>query len=167
MLKITGLILVFLADICRADGLLSLHRRVTSFEQMKAVSFIETQIRYSGAPVYEILQKASKSDFGKLKFLQKAADLIRGGLKPDIAWESAINLYCDDVGFTADDRGLVFDFGKGLGSSDTEGQLRHCETYRRLFSDRLKRARTDAQYKGRLYITLGICGGLGAALLML
>ncbi|NLM79603.1 MAG: hypothetical protein GX172_00545 [Clostridiales bacterium] len=149
-------------------GFLSLHRRVTSFEQMeRLVSFIETQIRYSGAPVYEILQKASKSDFGKLKFLQKAADLIRGGLKPDIAWESAINLYCDDVGFTADDRGLVFDFGKGLGSSDTEGQLRHCETYRRLFSDRLKRARTDAQYKGRLYITLGICGGLGAALLML
>lgn len=89
------------------------------------------------------------------------------GENPDNAWKTAINLHCQENGFSRDDCEIIFDFGRGLGSSDTEGQLKHCETYRHLFKDRLKKARADAQTKGKLYITLGIAGGMGVALLML
>ena len=98
--------------------------------------------------------------------MQKAADLIRGGQKPDMAWERAINLHCDDVGFTTDDRGWSL-ISQGIGQQRYRRAVKALRNIPAAFSDRLKRARTDAQYKGRLYITLGICGGLGAALLML
>lgn len=169
MLKITGMILVFLSGACAGlAGSVWLNQRVASFEQIeRLISYLETQIRYSGAPIHEILQQTLKSDFRKLKFLKVAADLMRNGVKPDEAWKTAISMHCEDNGFTSEDRELIFDFGRGLGSSDTEGQIKHCRTYRQLFQDRLQRARLDAQSKGKLYVTLGISGGLGAALLML
>jgi len=168
LLKIAGMVLIFLAGaFAGVAASASLNQRVTSFEQLiRFMTYLETRIRYSGAPIYEILHQCIKADFGKLKFLKVSADLLAKGQKPEIAWKSAIK-FCDDNGFTAQDRELIFSFGKDLGSSDIEGQINHCKTYRQLFQDRLKNARLEAQSKGRLYITLGIAGGMGAVLLML
>lgn len=162
------MVLIFLAGaIAGLAASATLSQRVTSFEQLeRLISYLETQIRYSGAPIYEILQQSLKTDLRKLNFLKVSADLLAKGENPEIAWKTAVK-YCDENGFTAQDKELIFSFGKGLGSSDTEGQLNHCETYRQLFRDRLKNARIEAQSKGRLYVTLGLAGGMGAVLLML
>ena len=57
-------------------------------------------------------------------------------------------------------------FGEKLGKTDLEGQLSHIELYRALFQKQIKEAEDDAQKKSRLYRTLGIFGGVSAAILI-
>lgn len=61
---------------------------------------------------------------------------------------------------------MICDFGEGLGVTDIEGQVHHCIQYERLAAEKLSAAKEEAQTKGRLYITLGVCGGAIIALLM-
>ena len=64
------------------------------------------------------------------------------------------------------DKELLLGFGEKLGKTDLEGQLSHIELYRALFQKQIKEAEDDAQKKSRLYRTLGIFGGVSAAILI-
>lgn len=129
------------------------------------------QIRYTAAPIQEILAKAAEGgEFQSLPFLAEASRRMKSGERPDEALEGAVkeaNLSGEDCGFTEGDRELLFQFGRGLGKSDVDGQLSHCEAYRRLIGDRLTAARGEVASKGKLYITLGVSAGLAVALLLL
>lgn len=48
-----------------------------------------------------------------------------------------------------------------------EGQLTNCRLYAEQLGERLEEARRDAATKSRLYVTLGVTGGIGLALLLL
>lgn len=145
----------------------ALNRRAASFEEMlRFISFLKTQIRYTAAPINELLEMASNGDFPKLSFLKEASSGIKSGKMPSVSWCDAIKKYGGDCSFNDADREMLRKFGLGLGNSDVEGQLMHCDIFSQLFEDRLKAARSAVQSKGRLYVTLGITGGLGAALLL-
>lgn len=169
-LKMVGLLLIVLTGVCA--GLYSsteLSRRASSLERIgRLIEYIETQIRYTAAPVKEIIAKtASVEEFGALSFLQTACAGVQNGERPDTAWRGAVQSEGENCGFNATDRELLFDFGAELGKSDVEGQLSHCESFHRLFEDRLQSARSDVRIKGKLYVTLGVTAGLGVALLLL
>ncbi len=145
----------------------SLSRRAASLEVLdRFLVYLETQIRYSASPIGEIIIQAAKVEFSRLSFITQAAIRLKNGGSPYEAWIGAARECGDDCSFTAADQAMIIDFGKGLGSTDIEGQLSHCETFRRLLDDRLQTARCESQTKGKLYITLGGAGGLAVALLM-
>ena len=146
----------------------SLSRRAASFEEIaRLISFIQTQIRYTAAPIGRIIERAAAGGFSGLSFLNGAANDIKKGENPCAAWCQAVKKHSAECSFNAADTELLQKFGQGLGSSDIKGQLSHCETFYRLFDDRLNEARLEARSKGRLYMTLGVAGGLGTALLLL
>ena len=129
--------------------------------------FIETRIRCTAAPVAEILGRACDSrEFAKLRFLDAAARGAADGTRPSAAWCKAVDLYRKSDGFSEADGAFLREFGRGLGVSDVEGQLAHCRTFRGFADERLESVRQSAQNKGRLYATLGVVGGLAAALLL-
>ncbi|MDD2361921.1 MAG: stage III sporulation protein AB [Oscillospiraceae bacterium] len=146
---------------------LSLSRRTASLELLdRFIVYLETQIRYSASPIRQIIIQAANGEFARLSFITQAAIRLKNGGSPYEAWIGAAGECSDECSFTAADREIIIDFGKGLGNTDIEGQLSHCEAFRRLLRDRLQTARCESRTKGKLYITLGIAGGLAAALLM-
>ena len=62
------------------------------------------------------------------------------------------------------DKALYQGFAQGLGASDAAGQLRHLELYASLVGQALLEAREE---RSRLYICLGLFGGLTLCLLLL
>ena len=64
------------------------------------------------------------------------------------------------------DMQLLTDFGERLGTTDADGQLAHIAHYREIFAARLDDARQEAAQKAKLYKTLGLFGGVSAALLL-
>lgn len=126
------------------------------------------QIRYTAAPVEELLESAEKSgEFRGLPVLSRACSSIRDGVNIHDAWKQAVQDGGREAGLTQGDRELLLGFGVGLGTTDVAGQVANCGQYRELLDQRLSEARKESESKGRLYLTLGFSIGMAAALLML
>ena len=65
------------------------------------------------------------------------------------------------------DKALYQGFAQGLGASDAAGQLRHLELYASLVGQGLLEVREERDKRSRLYICLGLFGGLTLCLLLL
>lgn len=129
---------------------------------------MSARIRYTAEPIRDILaQAAGDEEFRPLPFVAEAAARMRVDTPPGEAWDAALRSAGCSCGLREADRQLIRDFGGGLGRSDVEGQLSHCEAFAQLLDDRLQTARSEAASKGKLYITLGAAAGLCTALLLL
>ena len=89
---------------------------------------------------------------------------IASGASPPEAWATAVRACRSSL--DADDRALLTEFGAGLGATDLEGQLAHCELYRKRAAERREEARAAQRCKARLYPILGAAAGLGLILLL-
>jgi len=58
-------------------------------------------------------------------------------------------------------------FFEGLGKSDLQGQLTHCNLYISILNRALENARKESSEKGRLFCLLGLFSGLAVALLLI
>lgn len=83
------------------------------------------------------------------------------------AWQNALMQLPHSMGLSKEDIRLLTDFGQGLGTTDVEGQLAHCELYKTMFSSRLKQAREEKEKKVKLYRMLGLFSGVAVSLLIL
>lgn len=119
----------------------------------------QAKIRYSGVPVAKLVSDCSDM----LPFLKRCAESLKEGQKFPQAWKNAVIGQPD----TKKDEEFLLDFGRGLGITDTTGQLNHCSLFVKLTEARLKIAREDKEKKGRLYCLLGVCAGLALALILL
>ena len=85
---------------------------------------------------------------------------------PRMRLQTMIDERRGEWGLIEDDCTLLKGFANGIGRSDVDGEIRLCGEYRREVDERLWQAREDLRVKGRMYVTMGICGGLLAAILM-
>lgn len=169
-MRMVGLLLIVLTGL--GMGLMAaggLRRRAGSLEQLgRLMGRMADQIRYTAAPVEELLESAERSgEFRSLPVLSRACSGIRDGANIHDAWEQAVEDGGREAGLTQEDRELLLGFGAGLGTTDVEGQVANCGQYRELLDQRLLEARKDSENKGRLYLTLGFSIGMAAALLLL
>ncbi len=144
---------------------LKLSARVRYLEQyIGFISTVETEIRYCAPSLAQILQRHR----GDSAFCACFEDCAAEGEETPFPerWEQSVRRIPASSGLTGEDLRLIADFGKGLGASDIEGQLSHCRLGTELAATRLDRAREEKQKKSRLYIMLGLCSGIGAALLL-
>lgn len=82
------------------------------------------------------------------------------------SWRLQISGFPKKWRLTPQDMQLLTDFGERLGTTDADGQLAHIAHYREIFAARLDEARQEAAQKAKLYKTLGLFGGVSAALLL-
>ena len=169
-MKMLGLLLITRAGVWLGwSAAFGLKRRAAALDAMeKLIVRISSEIRYTAAPVREMLLTASRADeFHSLRFLGNVESAWKGEGDFPRAWEHAVDEEGSQCGFTAQDEALLREFGKGLGTSDTEGQTTHCQLYGELFARQAEEARREAANKGKLYMMLGLAGGLGLSLLLL
>ena len=115
-----------------------LNRRAAALDAMeKLVARIASQIRYTAAPVGELMLSASRTaEFRPLRFLEAVGSAMETEGDFPRLWAEAVSREGGTCGFAAQDEELLREFGKGLGASDTEGQTAHCRLYGELFSRR-------------------------------
>lgn len=154
-----GILLVFLTGSgCGLFKYLDLKRRSDSL--LLTVRFCEQlaeQIRYTAAPLHELLHSlASAPEFSVLGLSQQQSEDPR----------SILAAGSDGLVFTVGDRRLFQEFAAGYGRADLEGEIQRCRQYATLFEERYHAARDDVCRRGRLYVTLGLCGGSALALVL-
>ena len=157
-MKVAGLLL--LAAACTAVGLAEsrkLGERAAYLEGfLRFLTQAEAEIRYGMMPVREVVFSCRS----QMELLDFCASKLAAGVPFPSAWRQSAER------FGGEDTQFLLDFGKGLGSTDLEGQLAHLQLYRKLAESRLKEARANRDQKGKLYRQLGVYGGIALALVL-
>lgn len=117
---------------------------------------MRTLIMYRGIDLYEIAAELKRAGFGQLMFLQRLPDEFSPTGDFTSEWCAALD---GETSLGKDERQLLEDTGRSLGSGDTESQVM-------LLDSAIERIRQIGQMrekeyseKGKLYRSLGtICG---------
>ncbi len=146
-------------------GYMESHKLAVRVEKLEAfvrfLSSARAEIRYSSMPVESVLQAHGEG----ISFFSG----LRGapaGRNWNEAWDEAVSQHAREEGFSPKDLELLKGFGAGFGASDTEGQLAHFSLYETLAASSLKEAREQRDRKSKLYLMLGVFGGMAAAILL-
>lgn len=155
-----GAVLVILSGMCiglwkadelrkREDALIDLKRTVQAFR---------TGISYAARPLEELIVKTRDSRFCTLAasepiFYQDPKGALERAGERLFRERADLELY----------RGFV----RGLGDSDTQSQLEHISLYAGLLESNLAQAGEAKEKKTRLYICLGLFGGITLCLVLL
>ena len=166
-MKWIGIILIILAG--GAAGFFQsrkLSERVRLLEQTKSlIKSLENSIRYQAVPLNELISRISNQSCPY--YLKYCSAQLKQGRPFPAAWEKALTSPDCKCYLKQDDISLLQLFGKGLGISDIEGQVSHCELYFSMLEEKYQNAKEEQEKKGRLYFMLGILSGLGVALIIL
>lgn len=146
-------------------GYMESHKLSVRVEKLEAflrfLSSAQAEIKYSSMPVEAILQTHG----GEITFLSHLSGSATGGSWRS-AWDDAVSRHAKEEGFSQKDVALLKGFGSGFGASDTEGQAAHFSLYKTLTASALDEARRDRDRKSKLYLMLGVFGGMAAAILL-
>lgn len=152
-----------------AVGFMASHRLSMRVEflshYLKFISFCETQIRFSAMPILEILKKQIDVPFIS-PFIKGCVRKIESGMTVSSAWEKSLREINKDMGLTDEDITVIKDFGLGLGQSDVQGQISHCQLNIKLINEILNSANENKFKKSRIYTMLGSFSGLAIVLIM-
>lgn len=134
---------------------------------VELLSFLQTRIQYTAAPLSDLLQEAARQErFASLAFLQQTAILLTQGQTAPQAWREGVRSRERQDGLTREDTALLLRVGDDLGRTDTSGQTAHLTLCCQQMEQQRHTARETARTKGTLYRTLGLCVGAAAALLL-
>lgn len=163
MLKLAGALLLIGAGFLA--GYMESHKLSVRVEKLEAflrfLTSAQTEIRYSSMPVDAILQAHG----GEISFFSRLRASAANGSWGS-AWNDAVGCHAREEGFSEKDLALLKGFGSGFGASDSEGQAAHFGLYKTLTASALDEARRDRDRKSKLYLMLGVFGGMAAAILL-
>ena len=146
-------------------GYMESHKLAVRVEKLEAflrfLSSAKAEIRYSSMPVESILRTHGEG----ISFFS-LLDGVPAGNSWNKAWNDAVQCHAREEGFFQKDLELLKGFGEGFGSSDTEGQLAHFSLYETLATSALNEAKEEHGRKSKLYLMLGVFGGMAAAILL-
>ena len=128
---------------------------------LRFLSNARTEIRYASMPVEELVRRHGEG----LALWRPCMDALEAGEGFSRAWNDGVRV-SKGMGLTGKDRALLMSFGEGLGTTDLEGQMAHCDLYEGLIRCALEEAKGEKEKKGKLYQMLGVSAGLAAALLL-
>jgi stage III sporulation protein AB len=134
------------------------------------LQMLENEISYLSSVLTEAFEKIGKSTNSEigLFFSEAAAMLTNGtGLTAAQAWEQAVENKLGRTALNREDGEMLKAFGKLLGSSDREGQIKNI----RLTADHMKlqeqKAEESRRRNEKMYRSLGVLGGLAIVIILM
>ncbi len=166
MLKLFGLLLVVCCGIWTGVfAAMKLRQSKLAIEQIcQMLRELAVQMAFRSLPIYALFEQLSQEKvYQQFSFPRAVLEQLDAGDILSDAWEKAIQA---DVVLPEEAKRILIPLGTQLGASDLEGQLETLDQYRQQMEKTAKEAGKRYMQKQRLYCSLGLLGGLMAAILL-
>lgn len=144
----------------RPEELRSLQGMLQMFEN--EISFLSNKLTDAFYKIY------SQSDSPVSNFFKHAAEILQK--KPELsayeAWKRAVKLNINDTSLDKEDEKVIVSFGKMLGSSDLEGQIKNIGLTLNQLKLQEQKAEEFRKKNEAMYRNLGILGGLAIIIIL-
>lgn len=134
------------------------------------LQMLENEISFLSSLVTEAFKKLSENNKNPVTiFFKSTARKLEedSSLSASSAWEIAINEEINKTALNKEDQAILISFGKMLGNSDIEGQIKNI----RLTIEHLKlqeqKAEESKAKTEKMYKSLGILGGLALVVILI
>lgn len=133
-----------------------------------ALQFISSEIRYSAAPVTDILKRLSAlPEYRELHIFNNCSLYLEQCSDIRESWRNALVSAAPKLALRPGDYDALERFGETFGATDVEGQTANCEGCVRLLQCRLDEAREDERRRGRMYFSMGLLAGAFAVVILI
>lgn len=171
MLKIVGAVLILLACIGYAGGLLGqvTRRRDVLKSCLELTELLSGEIRYDRVPIEEALESIrSRIDRELACVLHQIADGLKTGDHANLEelWSQSFEDAKQKLFLTEEELGEVQDIGKNLGFLDSEVQVNHLMGCRERLKKSLEKTQQELDEKRRLYRYLSLAAGIFVILIL-
>ncbi len=161
VIKIIILLGIFISSIY--IGMLISNKYTDRVEELKniksALNIFETKIRYTYETIPEAFAEISKQFDGK-----KVGELFKIAVEElkentaGMAWKNAIEK--TNLSINMEDKNVIEDLSKTLGSTDIQGQISQIELTQNLLDKQIENAEIEKSKNAKMYKTLGGIVGL-------
>ncbi len=134
------------------------------------IQMLENEIRFLSNYIPDAFKRISESvDNPVTEFFRATIDNLNNdsGLNASQAWEMAISSNIYKTALNREDRDILINFGKMLGNSDIEGQIKNIGFVLHQLSLQEKKAEENKKKNETLYKTLGFLGGIAVVLILI
>ena len=172
LLKIIGIILVIGGSCVIGFTLSSTYsKRPVQLKILQSlIQMLRNEIRFMSSIITDAFERIGRSiDNPVASFFTNALEYLNNEESINIAqaWERAIYENMGKTALNKEDAEILISFGKMLGNSDIQGQLKNIEyTLQQLNLQQLKAEEAMKKYE-TMYKTLGILGGALAVILLI
>lgn len=166
MVKIIGFIIVIISGTLGGFAVYEKQRNKLKFfrQYLDFIENIKNEIRYSGKNLFDILS-TYRCEYPFKIYIDKSIDNL-SKLSFEDSWKKSFKLCVKDLGISGSEESLIVNFGLGLGKSDTQSQINHCEHNLQMAKPHLKKLQDDYHSKGKLPLIVGTGCGIVIALLI-
>ena len=134
------------------------------------LKYLEDEIIYKRNSLPEALKATAEgksTDAAKLFLDSVCADFSHNSSELYKNWCTKIDCVLSNSSLTTEDKEIILELGKGIGSTDIMGQSQLFSRIHKLLEEQLGEAQKLAATKGKMYKSLGIAVGLALVILFL
>lgn len=147
----------------------SYHERPVFLKKLQvALSMLETEMNYGHTPLPIALENVGskcKTKISNLFFVTRQ-NLISKKYTASEAWEEALYTICEECSFSDEDLNILIAFGKYLGSTNREDQIKNIKFTISNLKQQEAVALEEKQQNEKLWKYLGVLSGLMIFLLL-
>lgn len=134
------------------------------------LKYLEDEIIYKRNSLPDALKVTAETkanDAAKMLLDSVCADLFNKHTTLYDNWHAKVHTELSTTKLTDEDKEIILELGKGLGSTDVMGQSQLFSRIHKLLDENLQEAQTLEASKGKMYKSLGIAIGLGLVILFI
>ncbi len=145
-------------------------KRLENLEQLRQmIILLKGQILYANAPLEEAFDTIGRRTDGFLSelFLKVSERIqMQEGESFNSLWKEEVGQSAPEAAFSRKDRQFLSAMGEHLGFLDRDMQERNLKLYLEQLDLDIDKLREQKQERGRLYISLGVMGGLFLSIIL-
>jgi len=171
LFKIIGSIIVFLS--CSFLGYVLSRDCAKRPQQLRELQgllqMLENQITYLSDVLAEAFERISRVGEETGVFFKTAAEILKNGNAVNAcdAWEQAVNSCIGMTALNREDKQILLSFGKSLGNTDMEGQIKNIRLTQGHLAIQEKKAEEHRKKNENMYKSLGVIGGAAIVIVLL
>lgn len=172
LFKILGSIIVILSSTFLGFALANecKNRPLQLRELHGLLQMFENQISYLSDVISEAFERIGRVSKSAVSvFFIRTVELLREDktLNASQAWEKAVNENIKKTSLNQEDKDILLAFGKLLGSSELEGQIKNIRLTMTQLKLQEEKAETNRAKNEKMYKSLGILGGIAVVIVLL
>lgn len=169
MIELKILIYTSIFLTCSAIGLIKSKKYVYRVEELQefknALNIFKTKIRFTYEPIPDIFSQISSNIGSNIGSVFKIASYNMKFFPAGDAWSKAMDT--DILNINSEDKNILKDLSKLLGTMDAEGQISQIEVTSNFLDEQIKKAEKEKDKSEKMYRKLGVIIGLGIVIILI